>query len=164
MERPVLDAIRAILKFKDHATITEIAKMAEMKQRDVLDVLNANGSMIWRNRKNGHITKVDPRGVHRKNLVESDRYYFPDTYGAWSVEGHCLRFKGHDDLRAKLSESRIVGTIGDNWEVKHVIDTPENRAALEEAGLKLWAESEADERLWKEPVSATPPTETSHNH
>ena len=154
MGKPVLEAIRAILKFKDHATITEIAKMAEMKQRDVLDVLNANGSMIWRNRKNGHITKVDPRGVHRKKLVESDCYYFPDTYGEWSVEGHCLRFKGHDDLRAKLSESRVVGTIGDNWKVNHVIDTPENRAALEAAGLKLWAESEADERMWKEPLPA----------
>ena len=130
MERPVLDAIRAILKFKDHATITEIAKMAEMKQRDVLDVLNANDSMVWHNRKNGHITKVDPRGVLRKKLVESDRYYFTDTYGAWSVEGHCLRFNGLDDLRATLSESRIVGTVGDNWEQKHVIDTPENRAAL----------------------------------
>ena len=156
MERPVLDAIRAILKFKDHATITEIAKMAEMKQREVLDVLNANGSMVWRNRKNGHITKVDPRGVHRKKLVESDRYYFTDTYGAWSVEGYCLRFKGHDDLRAKLSESRIVGTIGDNWNVEHVIDTPANRAALEAAGLKLWSENEADERLWTEPMPAAP--------
>ena len=151
-ERPVLDAIRAILKFKDHATITEIAKMAEMKQRGVLNVLNANGTMVWRNRKTGHITKVDPRGVHRKKLVESDRYYFPDTYGAWSVEGHCLRFKGYDDLRAKLSESRIVGAIGDNWKVEHVIDTPENRAALEAAGLKLWSENEADERLWTEPM------------
>ena len=60
MERPVLDAIRAILKFKDHATITEIAKMAEMKQRDVLDVVNANGSMVWRNRKNGQITGESP--------------------------------------------------------------------------------------------------------
>ena len=154
MERPVLDAIRAILKFKDHATITEIAKMAEMKQRDVLDVLNANGSMVWRNRKNGHITKVDPRGVHRKKLVESDRYYFQDTYGAWSIEGHCLRFNGHDDLRAKLLDERIVGTICDNWTEKHVIDTPENRAALEAAGLKLWAESEANERLWTEPMPA----------
>lgn len=149
-DRPVLDAIRAILKFKDSATITEIARFADLKPRHILDVINANGSMVWRNRKTGHITKVDPRAVHRKQLVESDRYYFQDTYGAWSVEGRCLRFKGHEDLRAALAETRLVGALGDCWNEQHVIDTPENRVALETAGLKLWSEDEADERLWRE--------------
>ena len=152
MERPVLDAIRAVLKFKDKATISEIARYAELRQRHVLDVVNANGSMVWRDRKTGHVTKVDPRGVLRKQLVESDAYYFLDTYGAWSVEGHCLRFKGHNDLRESLCERRLVGGIGDNWTIEPVIDVPENRAALEAAGLKLWSEDEADERLWVEPA------------
>lgn len=154
MERPVLDAIRAVLKFKDKATISEIARYAELRQRHVLDVINANGSMVWRDRKTGHVTKVDPRVVLRKQLVESDAYYFPDTYGAWSVEGRCLRFKGHGDLRERLCESRLVGALGDCWNEKHVIDTPENRAALEADGLKLWSEDEADERLWVEPARA----------
>ena len=154
MDRPVLDAIRAVLKFKDAATISEIAKYASLTHKKVLDVVNSNGTMVWRNRKNGHITKVDPRGVLRKQLVESDRYYFPDTYGAWSVEGHCLRFKGHNDLRESLCERRLVGGIGDNWTIEPVIDTPENRAALETAGLRLWSEDEADERLWVEPARA----------
>lgn len=149
-ERPVLDAIRAVLKFKDSATISEIAKYAGLTQKQVLDTINANGSMVWRNRKNGHITRVDPRAIHRKKLLESDRYYFPDTYGAWAVEGRCLRFKGHDSLRAQLQRGVTVGALGDNWSEKHVMDTPENRAALEAAGLKLWSEDEADERLWKE--------------
>ena len=48
MTRPVLDAIRAVLKFKDHATITEVAKFADLKPRHVLDVINANGTMVWR--------------------------------------------------------------------------------------------------------------------
>ncbi len=150
MERPILDAIRAVLKFKNTATISEIAKYAGMTYKQVLDVVNINGTMVWRNRKNGHITKIDPRGVHRKQSVESDRYYFPDTYGAWSVEGRCLRFKGHDDLRTQLSEKRLVGALGDCWSENHVIDTPENRAALEASGLTLWSEDEADERLWVE--------------
>ncbi|MBJ2150938.1 hypothetical protein [Paracoccus sp. IB05] len=154
MERPVLDAIRATLKFKDSATISEIAKYAGLTHKQVLDTINANGSMVWRNRKTGHVTKVDPRGVLRKQLVESDAYYFPDTYGAWSVEGHSLRFKGHDDLRARLRESRLVGGIGDCWTIEPVIDTPENRAALEADGLKLWSEDEADERLWVETARA----------
>ena len=154
MDRPVLDAIRAVLKFKDKATISEIARYSELRQRHVLDVINANGSMVWRDRKTGHVTKVDPRGILRKQLVESDAYYFPETYGAWSVEGNSLRFKGHDDLRARLCERRLVGAIGDNWTIEQVIDTPENRAALEAEGLKLWSEDEADERLWVEPARA----------
>lgn len=153
-DRPVLDAIRAILKFKDAATIGEIAKYSGLTNKRVLDTINANGAMVWRNRKTGHVTKVDPRGVHRKQLVESDRYYFPDTYGAWSIEGHCLRFKDHGDLRAALSARRLVGGLGDCWNIDVVIDTPENRIALEAAGLKLWSEDEADERLWREIANA----------
>ena len=64
--RPVLDAIRAVLKFKDHATIAEVAKFADMRPRQVLGVINANGNMVWRNRKNGHITKVAPSDVLRR--------------------------------------------------------------------------------------------------
>ena len=147
---PILDAIRAVLKFKDHATIADIAKYTGLSQRHVLDVVNRNGDMVWRNRKNGHITKVDPRGVLRKRLLESDHYYFPDIYGAWSKEGNCLRFKGNDELRRRLSDERVIGGIGDSWSISVVIDTPENRRALEAGGLTLWDESEADERLWQE--------------
>lgn len=150
MGNTVLDTIRAILKFKDYATISEIAKMSGMTQKAVLDVINANGEMVWRNRKNGHITKVDPRGVLRRRLVESDAYYFPDTYGAWSVEGKCLRFNGHDELRERLKRNVVVGSLGDCRHEDHVMDTPENRAELETAGLKLWSEDEADDRLWQE--------------
>lgn len=39
MTRPVLDTIRAVLKFKDHATITEVGRFADMKPRQVLDVI-----------------------------------------------------------------------------------------------------------------------------
>lgn len=153
-ERPVLDAIRAILKFKDKATVAEIARYCGYTYKQALDIINANGHMVWRDRKTGHVTKVDPKAVHRKRLVESGNYYFPVTYGAWSVEGYCLRFDGHDELRQRLVETVRVGAFGDSWDQEHVIDTPENRASLEADGLKLWSEDEADERLW---VEATRP-------
>ena len=89
--KPILDAIRALLKFKDSASVREIATMAGATQRRVLDVLNLNGHMVWRNRKTGRVTKVDPRGVLAKQLRESGEFYFPDTYGTWSIEGECLR-------------------------------------------------------------------------
>jgi len=148
--RPVLDAIRALLQFKDKATVSEIARYCGYSYKQVLDILNANGRMVWRDRKTGHVTKVDPRAVHRRKLIESGAYYFPGTYGAWSVEGHCLNFAGHDELRQRLQVTRRVGALGDSWDQQHVIDTPENRAELEAEGLKLWSEDEADERLWVE--------------
>jgi len=149
-DTPVLDAARAILKFMDSASIADIAKYCGMKYRAVLDVINKNERMVWRNRKTGRVTRVDPRAILRKQLVESDSYYFPSTYGAWSVEGKCLRFNGHEEIRAKLLRRTVVGALGDSWQEDHVLDTPENRAALEADGLKLWSESEADDRLWLE--------------
>ena len=149
-DRPVLEAIRAVLKFKDGATINEVARYAGVTSKRVLDTINANGAMVWRDRKSGRITRVDPRGVLRKRLVESESYYFPDTYGAWAVEGRCLRFAGHEELRLALSTPHWTGGLGDSWKISKVEDTPENRAALEAAGLKLWNEAEVDERLWVE--------------
>ena len=150
-DKPILDAIRALLKFKDSASVREIATMAGATQRRVLDVLNLNGHMVWRNRKTGRVTKVDPQGVLTKQLRESGEFYFPDIYGAWSVEGKCLRFSGHDDLRTRLCEGVTVGALGDNWSESHVMDTPANRKALEAVGLKLWGTAEIDDRLWQEP-------------
>ena len=72
------------------------------------------------------------------------------TYGAWSVEGNCLRFKGHDDLQRELQCGVTVGALGVNWSEKHVMDTSENRAALEAAVLRPWFKDEISERLWTE--------------
>jgi len=155
-KNPVLGAIRAILKFRDSASVAEIAKYCGMKDRYVLDVLNANSTFVGRNRKTGRVTAVSPKAALRKQLRESGAYYFPDTYGAWSVEGKCLRFEGHDDIRKQISARVVVGSFGDSRNESHVIDTPENREILEAGGLRLWSESEVDDRLWTEPLPAPP--------
>ncbi|WP_199086039.1 hypothetical protein [Bosea sp. ASV33] len=152
-ERPVLETIRALLRFKDHTTIAEIAKIGGLRARHVLDVVNRNGEFVHRVRKNGKITKVDVQSPLRDELWKSGAFYRPDTYGAWSVEGHCLKFEGHPEIREALQQGRWVGAICDNYEVKVIIDTPENRAALEVAGLRPWDEAVIDDRLWiEEPV------------
>lgn len=151
-ERPVLDAARSLLKFKDFTTIAEIATIAALPRKSVLDVLNANGSYVLRHKSNGRITKLIPREVLRRALWESGKFYREDTYGAWSVEGNCLAFEGNADLREHLQEGRWVGALGDNYETKIVIDTPGNRKALEDAGLRPWSEAVIDDRLWKEPA------------
>lgn len=148
--RPVLDTIRALLLFKDYTTISEIASTSGLKRRRVLDVINRNGPMVFRLRGNGHITRVDTTSPLREQLWESGEFYRPGTYGAWSVEGNCLEFEGHEDLRSDLARSRTIGGLGDSWPIDIVEDTPENRAALEGAGLRPWGEAVIDDRLWKE--------------
>lgn len=62
-------------------------------------------------------------------------------------------FEGNTELRERLQDTRTVGALGDNYETKIVIDTPEHRKALEDAGLRPWSEAVIDDRLWKEAVN-----------
>lgn len=153
MTRPVLTAIRALLKFKDFTTISEIASTAGLSRKVVLETINRNGQFVWRDRRNGHITKVDPQAKLRTQLWESGKFYAEDTFGAWSVEGRSLKFTGNDELRERLKEQRTVGALGDNYPVEVVLDTPANRAALETVGLRPWSEAIIDDRLWQEPAA-----------
>jgi hypothetical protein len=150
---PVLDTIRALLKFKNFTTISEIASMAGIPRKKVLEVINQNDEFVWRNRKNGRITRVDPRTTLSEQLWKSGGFYREGTFGAWSVEGRCLNFEGNADLRAHLKERRTVGALGDNWPVEVVLDTVENRAVIEGAGLRPWSEAVIDDRLWVEDAS-----------
>ena len=149
-EPPVLAAIRALIKFKGSASIAEIARMSGKPQRHVLDLLNRNREFIKLD-KRARVASVVIRAVLRDRLWKSGAYYRPGTYGAWSVEGYCLTFEGNAELRESLQEKRWIGGFGDSSQTTIVIDTPENRAALEAAGLRPWQEGEAliDDRLWE---------------
>lgn len=153
MTPPILYTIRAILKFKDFTTIAEIASTSGLPRKVVLETINRNGQFVWRDRRNGRITKVDTTSPLRKQLWESGRFYSEDTFGAWSVEGHSLKFHGNDELRDRLQVTRCVGALGDNYDVQIIPDTPENRAALDAAGLRPWSEAVIDDRLWDEPAA-----------
>lgn len=149
-DKPVLDAIRSILRFRDDTSIPEIATMAGVPRRHVLDTINANGHMVWRNKKTGRVARVDTTTPLRKQLWESGEFYRQGTYGAWSVEGHCLEFTGHEGLRNEIASRRTIGGLGDSSTIRIVEDTPENRAALESAGMRPWDEAVIDDRLWSE--------------
>lgn len=150
MGKPVLDTIRAILKFKKHTTIAEIASIGEMRKRDVLDVVNANLALLGRNTENGRIFRVNTETPLKKQLWESGDYYRIEDYGAWSKEGEQITFHGHDDLRDTLSEGRRIGALGDSYQATIIKYSPSNIAAVEAAGLKPWADVVIDDRLWKE--------------
>lgn len=147
----VLQTIRDLLKFKDYTTIAEIAKFSGQTQSKVLKVINDNGWAVYRNRKNGRITRVDTKTKLYKDEWERGVWYKKKSYGAWSHEGYKLVV--HDNVEEKfkaLVSSRWSGGLGDSWEISHIEDTPDNRKILEEAGLQLWDNLVVDDRLWKE--------------
>ncbi len=148
--RPVLDAVRAILKFKDSASIAEIATMSGLPKRQVLDVLNRNGSMVWRDRKSGKVTRVDPISVLRGKLCGAGAYYWTSKGNYGSVD--TLEFNGHEELKKRIQEEQWWGGFGDSSRATCVVDTPENRAALVAEGCVSEADLKPplDERLWTE--------------
>ena len=147
----ILQTIGDLLKFKDYTTIAEVAKFSGLTQSKVLKVINDNGWAVYRNRKNGRITKVDTKTKLYKEEWESGVWYKKESYGAWSHEGYKLVV--HDSVKNKFEElvsGRWTGGIGDSWKVEHIEDTPDNRKILEEAGLQDWSTLVVDDRLWTE--------------
>lgn len=148
-ERPVLAAIRSLLRFRDATTIAEVASIASVPKRRVLDVLNRNGAFVWRDRKTGRITRVDPRTQLSNDLWESGRFYRIGDYGAWSKEGKQIVILD-EGLKAILEEPHTTGGLGDSYMIRIIKNTPENLAAVEAAGLRPWSEAEVNDRLWVE--------------
>ena len=151
-DKTVLTTILEILKFKNFTTIGEIAKISGLRQAHVLRVLNRNISYVIRDPTNGHIRDLSHKSTLRTQLWNSGRYYSEDVYGMFSKEGDALNFAGNDELRGRLSESKVVGAFGDSGTQTVIIDTPENRKAIEDAGLRPWSEVVIDDRLWEEPA------------
>jgi hypothetical protein len=150
---PILATIRSLLKFKDCTTVSEIASIAGLTKKRVLDVLNSNGHMVWRNRHNGKITRVDPKGVLEGRLWASGSYFKDglEDYG----RVHTLEFKMHEELRDRLKQEQWGGGFGDSFIYTCVLDTPENRAALVADGCVYFKDLDPplDDRLWKEDPS-----------
>ena len=147
-DNPILEAIRSLLKFKDSTSISEIASIAGLPRKRVLDVINTNGTMVWRDRRTGKITRVDPRGVLDGKLSEAGAYFWLSKGNYGSVD--TIEFKKHDDLRIKLQEEQWWGGFGDSYKATCVVDTPEHRSALVEDGCILHSDVILDDRLWKE--------------
>lgn len=147
----ILQTIREILKFKDYATISEISKLSGIPQAQVLKIINKNGPYVWRNRKNGRITKVDPRSKLVENLWNSGDYYNIVSYGAWAHEGYQIKVvKEREDLISHLSVKQVTGAIGDSWYLDIVKATDENIKEVESLGFINWDKRVIDDRLWTE--------------
>lgn len=146
MSKPVLNAIQQLLHFKDHTTVAEIARVSGLKQVKVLEVINNNGKYVLRIRQNGKITRLTHRQALRDDLWEAGKFFRSDEGN--SLGDIVLNFKGHHDLRAKLSKTVHYGIFNDSYD--RVQDTPENRKVLYDAGLVDEKAMAIDDSYWIE--------------
>lgn len=146
----VLAAIKLLLQVDGKATRASIKQIApHLSHRHIAETIAANAEHISMDKRKA-ITRVNPALTLKTRLWESGQFYHVGTYGAWSVEGYCLKLHGRKDLFEKLATSHVTGALGDSWHEKHILDTIENRAALEAEGIKPWTEAVIDDRLWIE--------------
>lgn len=148
--RPILHAIRELLKFHGSTTLAEIASIAEVKKSVVLETLNRNRELLAKGPKTGRIVAVDPQGVLRKQLFSGGAFFYArdrsDNQSMRSLNEGYLHFEGHDDLRKELTVVKP-----NSYGVDRIVpDTPENRARLVAVGCVPWTEIVIDDRLWIE--------------
>lgn len=148
MNKVVLAAARQLLSFKDNTTYSEIASVAGVPRNRALEVLNRNGHMVYRHRKTGKITRIDTHSAMSKRLWESGKFYRESQYDWGSRTGYV--FHGNDELREALQVDTYGGGLGDSYAFSFIPATPENRQAIEAAGLRPWSEAVIDDSDWKE--------------
>jgi hypothetical protein len=145
---PILTTIRELLKFKDSASVPEIAKLAGVTQMKALKVLNANERMVWRDRSKGRVTRVAPREILRQKLWEEGAYFHVNDYDYGATKG--LAFNGHDEVRVKITQQTWGGGLGDSYKYSYVPDTEDNRRLLVKDGCQPFEQIVIDDRLWQE--------------
>ena len=152
MAKPILDAARQLLKLKDGTTYSEIASVAGVPRKRALEVLNRNGHMVYRHRKTGKITRIDTHSAMSKRLWESGKFYRESQYDWGSRTGYV--FEGNDALKESLQVKTYGGGLGDSYAFSFIPATPENRQAIEAAGMRPWSEAIIDDSDWNEDIAA----------
>ena len=62
VKQSVLASISALLDFKDHTTISEVAHYSGHHKAHVLEVINRNADCVARDRRTGRITGIKING------------------------------------------------------------------------------------------------------
>jgi len=150
----VLEAVRKLIRVQRKGTVAQIAKVAKVPFAVALDVLDANRGLI---RIDTHGRVFSTRlGEHRQGVVnglyQKGKAYRPGVcmdYGSVTVIQ--IEKDADPELFERLSVDRSFGGLGDSYHLKVIFDTPENRKALEDAGMQdITTISIPDEDIWKE--------------
>lgn len=149
--RPVLEAIRRLVRLRQAATPAAIAAAAGLSRRQVLLVLDANRHLLQWTDDNKAVECDIVKTILWRQEWNSGRYYHVQkiNYGTATVL-RTLDNKANEALLARLAKPYVNGGLGESWVTSEVLDTPENRAAFEAAGLRPDSEIPRDDRFWSE--------------
>lgn len=144
----ILAAIQQLLKFKGFATFAEIASVSGRKKMDVLECLNANSSLLHKD-KRGRITGLADVITNQRAMdYHAGKTYYTTkiNYGCETVIA-CL-----NPVVDSLRQTYYSGGIGDSWASQEIIYTPENVAAVEALGVVEYSKPPVKqiEEFWKE--------------
>jgi hypothetical protein len=150
----IFETAREVLRFKNHTTIIELARLTGLKQLWILKVLNHNHGMVYRHLKNGHITRVE-----RDNVVGSELAKLAYTRGLTFREttGNYGAAKILETASTKVEHLKVTqcwGGMGDSQTVSVLNDAPATREALRALDITLAAEFDyktlSEYRSWVE--------------
>ncbi len=131
---PVLGATWTLLEARQHPTVAAIKRYAKVDERRVIDTLARNRSLLgWdkRNRIYSLAPLLGKVSMWIKQEIADGRAYTVGeiNYGA----AREIRFGG--PLYESMAQPYWCGGLGDCYEVKVVLATPENERAVRAAGL-----------------------------
>ena len=124
--------IQQLIRVQGYASLSSIAKCSGFSQKTVLEVLDRNIRLIQR--KGSRITGAFLEDVHPAiaEARASGKVFWQENINF----GRATSLEWKNNLEAdKLRKPYCCGGFGDSYMIQVVLDTPENRAALEALGM-----------------------------
>lgn len=129
----IFETIQKLIRVQGYASLSSIAECSGLSKKRVLDILDANKGLF--RREKAKIVSVQPEyvGAAVANARNSGKVF-------WQVKisyGCATSLEWYNNPEAdKLRKGYCCGGLGDSYVSQVVLDTLENRAALEELGMK----------------------------
>jgi len=134
---PVLYALQSLLFIKDTVTYAEIASVTGIKKQLALEIIIRNKHLL-RMSKDGKITGIISDEQNARRLAHAEftcGKVFKIEAANYGLINIIVVDAHYKDKVTHLFESYCVGGLGDNFFTKYIIDTCNNRQALNELGF-----------------------------
>ena len=150
----LIETIQRLLQIKKSCTISEIANTCGKKKMDVLKEITDNKKLLRFDTRGAITGLVNTNQPQIDKMINIGMVYTTSliSYGAEAVINW-----NHPEAE-KLKQDHYEGFYGDCRKIRVILDTPENRKAVEAHGAKhvnniTVADLEPLERYWK-PLTA----------
>jgi hypothetical protein len=147
MNNPVLKAITELLSHKGHCTYSELASVSGVKKIRVLEILNANKTLIAMSH-NKIVRLRDYSKIEIKEACEKGLTFWEEL-GNYGTDKTLVT---KNEKAKALETPAYYGGFGDSYRVERIEDTEENRKKLIEMGIVHYKDypTKTTEEVWIE--------------